>query len=55
MATEMVFLSVKEVAQRLNVIPHTVYVWIKQGKIKAKKFGRMVRISEESYQEYIKN
>lgn len=52
-------LRVKEVAQRLNVHPATVYRWIKEGHLEAVRYGKVqpagttgrggsIRISEAS-------
>jgi excisionase family DNA binding protein len=40
-------LTVKEVAEMLGVSRNTVYSWIKEGRIKALKFKRIIRIPEK--------
>ena len=40
------FLTVKQVAERLNVSERTVWRWIRESRLKVKRFGRTVRISE---------
>lgn len=42
---EKVMLTVEEVAQRWGVKPRTIYAMISDGKIKALRVGRLVRIS----------
>ena len=40
--------TIKQVAQELQVHPHTVRRWIRQGKLKVLRFGhRTVRITQE--------
>lgn len=40
------FVTVKEAARALGVAPSTVYKWIDEGTLKAKRLGpRMLRIS----------
>ena len=39
--------KVREVADMFKVTPFTVYRWIYQGKLKAIKGGKMVRITEK--------
>lgn len=40
-------LETKAVAKELGVCPKTVWVWIKQGKIKAIRLGKNYKVSEE--------
>lgn len=47
--------TVKELAEYLRVESHAVLRWIKQGKIKAVKFGKDWRISEEEFKFIISN
>jgi excisionase family DNA binding protein len=47
------FYTVKEVAQILKVNVHTVYRWIKSGKLQAINFGDAVRISETELNKFI--
>lgn len=45
------FMKVSEVAHKLNVSRHTIYGWIKQGKLQGLKIaGDAVRIPRESYE-----
>ena len=47
--------TVKELAEYLRVESHAVLRWIKKGKIKAVKFGKDWRISEEEFEFIISN
>lgn len=47
-------LTVEEVAERLKVTPRTVYRWINEGKLKALKIQGIVRITEETYLNFLK-
>ena len=44
--------DVNEVAKHLNTHAETVKNYIRQGKLKAKKFGRSYLITEEAIREY---
>jgi excisionase family DNA binding protein len=46
--------SPEEVAARFNLKPPAIRKWIREGKLKAIKFGRLWRISEAELQEFIK-
>jgi excisionase family DNA binding protein len=46
-------LSVKEVSEYLGVTKITLYSWIKEGKLKAFKFGRSFRIAETDLKEFV--
>ena len=46
-------LSVKEVAEMLKFKPRTIRNFIKRGYLKANKFSKSYRISEESYSKLI--
>ncbi len=46
--------TVNEIAEKLKVHPQTVYRWIYQGKLKSLKIHSSVRITEEQYEEFIK-
>ncbi len=49
------FLTVKQVAERLQVSLGTIYGAVDRGELKAHRFGRRtaIRISEESLREYL--
>ena len=44
----MKLLKVKQVAELLNVTQQTVYNWISEGKIKARRISNSIRVTEES-------
>jgi excisionase family DNA binding protein len=46
--------TVEQIATMLQVVPDTVYRWIKEGKLKAVKAGRAVRVSDSALQEFLK-
>lgn len=46
-------LTIKETAERLGVHYHTARKWIMEGKVRALREGRIVRVSEEEI-EHIK-
>jgi excisionase family DNA binding protein len=48
------YLTRKEVAALLRVTPETVSDWVKAGKIKAVKVGRLLLISKSSLAEVVK-
>lgn len=43
-------LTIKEVCEKMKVSRQTVTTWIKQGKIKAIKFDRAVRIPANQFE-----
>lgn len=43
------------IAKRLMITPNSVIAAIKQGKIKAHKVGRLWKIRETDYEEYLKS
>lgn len=45
--------TVDEVAEHLRVTPRAVREWIRQGKLKSTKIGRLVRVKEEELQKFI--
>jgi len=40
-------MTVKQVAEKIQVTPRTVYDWIRQGKLQAYRAGRQYRITDE--------
>jgi len=42
--------KVDEIAKELNFERHTIYKYIKNGKIKAVKFGKEYRIEDEEFE-----
>ena len=49
----MKLLTVKDVADRLNVSTYTVYRWINKGKLKAIRIDGILRIEEEAFNELL--
>lgn len=47
-------LTPKEVAEKLRLSEQTVLRWLRNGKLKGVKAGRLWRIREEDLQEFIK-
>ena len=45
--------TLKEAAQIINVHPVTLFKWKQAGKIKSRKIGRLVFISEDSIREFV--
>jgi excisionase family DNA binding protein len=57
MATEIEgirFYTIPETAEALNVTPQTVRAYIKQGKLKSKRIGRPILITENNLKEFLK-
>jgi excisionase family DNA binding protein len=48
----MNMLTTKEVAKRLRLHPYTVTRAIRDGQLKAERYGNSYRISEEALEEY---
>lgn len=46
-------ITVKEVAERLNVTGKTVTRWIEEGKLPAYRFGKDYRIRKEDFEDFI--
>jgi excisionase family DNA binding protein len=51
---EMKHYTVRELADKLNVHYTTVMHLISRGKLQATRIGRLWRISEDQYQQYLK-
>lgn len=47
------FLTVKEVAERLEVSDRTVRNWISKGILSAHRFGKLIKISESDITDFI--
>lgn len=52
MCNNQEFISVTEVAKRLNVSPKTIYREIRDGKLNAIEIRNCVRITVESFNDY---
>ena len=50
---EQKFLTVAEIAERLNVSTRTVQRFIAIGRLPVHRFGRSIRISETDFQELL--
>lgn len=50
----MKYYSPESIAELLNLHPATIRKWIRQGKLKAVKLGRVWRITEDDLQEFLK-
>lgn len=48
------FYTIPEAAQVLRVTPQTVRAYIKQGKLKGKRVGRPILITENNLKEFLK-
>ncbi len=49
----VIYHNVKEIAKMANVTPYTVREWCKSGKIKSRKIGREIYISEDEIREFL--
>ena len=47
------FYTVIEIAQLLDITPQTVRTYIKEGKLKGKRIGRPILITEESLSAFL--
>lgn len=47
--------KVDEIAKELNFERHTIYKYIKNGKIKAVKFGKEYRVQDDEYKKIMEN
>jgi excisionase family DNA binding protein len=58
MATEIEgikFYTIPETAEALKVTPQTVRAYIKKGKLKSKRIGRPILITENNLKEFLKS
>lgn len=49
------FYTITEVAEALKVNPQTVRNWVKEGKLKGKRIGRPILITESNIMEFIQS
>jgi excisionase family DNA binding protein len=57
MATEIEgikFYTIPEAAEALHVTPQTIRAWIKQGKLKGRRVGRPILITEKNLKDFLK-
>jgi excisionase family DNA binding protein len=47
------FYTVQEAAQALDVTPQTVRAYIKDGKLKSKRIGRPILITEKDLRQFV--
>ena len=47
------FYTVQEIAQLLDITPQTVRTYIKEGKLKGKRIGRPILITQESLSAFL--
>ena len=47
------FYTIPETAETLKVTPQTVRAYIKQGKLKSKRIGRPILITENNLKEFL--
>ena len=48
------FITIRETCSLLKISRQTVYEWMKSGKLKAVKAGRLVRIRREDLESFLK-
>jgi len=46
-------MTVKQVAEKIQVTKRTVYDWIRQGKLQAYRAGRQYRITDEQLEAFL--
>ncbi len=51
---DQLFLTVKDVAQRLQLSPKSVRRLIDEGMLRIHRFGRAIRIAEEDLNQFLK-
>ncbi len=44
--------TVEEIAKKLKVSSHTIYEYIRDGKLRAKRFGKKYQITQDSLEKY---
>ena len=46
-------LTPEQVAKRLQLTPHTIYVWLRAGRLRGIKLGHLWRVKEEDLDAYL--
>jgi excisionase family DNA binding protein len=54
MPDETVYLTVKDIANRLQVSEQTVWRWIRSGELPSIKLGGQYRVSPDDLQDFLK-
>ncbi len=54
-ADRITWLSTKEAAERLGLVPRTLYRLIDEGMVPAYRFGRVIRLSQSDVDAYIES
>jgi excisionase family DNA binding protein len=54
MAVKEQYYTVQEIADRLRVTRQAIYNWIDEGKLKAVKVGRALRIPESAVADFVR-
>lgn len=53
MAKEIKLYSLEELSEMFGITRRTIYSWIKDGKLKAVKFGKYWKVSQENLEDFI--
>lgn len=51
--TEIKVYTLEEIAEILKVTRRTLYTYVKEGKLKAVKFGKYWRVTEKNLEEFL--
>jgi excisionase family DNA binding protein len=49
------FLTIPELCELLKIKRHTVYAWIKEDRIKAHRFGKLIRFEKSEVDRFIQD
>lgn len=50
----LVIHTVEELAEKLEVSPHTIYRYIREGKLQAKRFGKKYQITQQDLEKFFR-
>jgi excisionase family DNA binding protein len=53
MANELKVYTLEEIAELLHITRRTLYTYVKEGKLKAVKFGKYWRVTEKNLEEFL--